>query len=75
MVYIAINDMPNQPARDKKWVSILLKRETVKKLEKLAKFRCKTRSDIMSSLLDEGVSGVELTRKDYESILKEMQEK
>ena len=49
--------MPNQPARDKKWVSVLLKRETIKKLEKLAKFRGKTRTDVMVSLLDEGLSG------------------
>ena len=66
--------MPNQPARDKKWVSVLLKRETIKKMEKLAKFRGKTRTDVMVSLLDEGLSGVELTREDYEDIIKEMSE-
>ena len=74
-VYIECNDMPNQPARDKKWVSVLLKRETIKKLEKLAKFRGKTRTDIMTALIDEGVSHIELTRADYESLIKDMSEK
>lgn len=67
------NDMPGQPAKDKKWVSSLLKRELIKKLDKLAAFRKTTRTAVISSLLDEGVSDIVLTAKDYEEISKEMQ--
>ena len=64
--------MPNQSARDKKWVSALLKRETVRKLEKLAAFRGKKRSELIASLLEEGVSDIELTPEDYTKISEEM---
>lgn len=64
--------MPNQPAIDKKWVSVLLKRVTIKKLEKLAIHRGTTRSAVIASLLDEGVSNISLTPEDYEDIIKDM---
>lgn len=66
--------MANQPARDKKWISVLLKRETVKKLQKLATSRGKTRSEVATALLEEGTRNVELTAKDYEDIAKEIRE-
>lgn len=64
--------MPNQPAKDKKWISALLNRDVIKRLEKLAKHRGKTRSEIIATLLDEGTRHVELTVEDMAEIIKEM---
>lgn len=44
----------------------------MRKLEKLAKFRGKKRSELIASLLDEGVADVELTPEDYAKISEEM---
>ena len=65
--------MANQPAKDKKYVSMLLKRELVKKLEKLANHRGQTRTQVIATLLEEGTRHVELTVVDYEDIIKEIQ--
>lgn len=65
--------MANQPAKDKKFVSMLLKRELVKKLEKLAAHRGQTRTQVICTLLEEGTRHVELTVEDYEDIIKEIQ--
>lgn len=64
--------MANQPAKDKKFVSMLLKRELVKKLEKLAAHRGQTRTKVICTLLEEGTRHVELTVEDYEDIIKEI---
>ena len=74
VVFSQKHDMANQPAKDKKFVSILLKRELVKKLEKLAAHRGKSRTDIIATLLEEGTRDVELTVEDYEAIIRDMQE-
>ena len=66
--------MANQPAKDKKFVSFLLKRELVKKLEKLAAHRGQSRTDIIAALLEEGTRDVELTVEDYEAIIREIKE-
>ena len=68
------HDMENQPAKDKKFVSILLKRELVKKLEKLAAHRGKSRTDVIATLLEEGTRDAELTVEDYEAIIREIKE-
>ncbi len=70
----SVLDMANQPAKDKKFVSILLKRELVKKLEKLAAHRGKSRTDVIATLLEEGTRDVELTVEDYEAIIREIKE-
>lgn len=65
--------MANQPAKDKQFISLLLKRELVKKLEKLAAFRQQTRSALIASLLEDGTRDVELSVKDYEEIIREIE--
>lgn len=66
--------MANQPAKDKKFVSMLLKRELVKKLEKLAAHRGQTRTQVIATLLEEGTREVELSVEDYEEIIREIKE-
>ena len=66
--------MANQPAKDKKFVSILLKRELVKKLEKLAAHRGQSRTDVIATLLEEGTRDVELTVEDYEARLTDVKQ-
>lgn len=64
--------MANQPAKDKKFISLLLKRELIAKLEKLAKHRGQTRSELIATLLEEASRSVELTPEDYERIAREI---
>lgn len=66
--------MANQPSKDKKFISVLMKRELVRKLEKLAAHRGLTRTQIIVTLLEEGTRHIELTVEDYEAIIREIKE-
>jgi len=60
--------MPNQPAPDKVVLALRISRALKRRLEKLAKQRKETLTDVVIAILNQQVQNVELTPDDYRKI-------
>lgn len=65
--------MPNQPAPDKVVLALRISRALKRRLEKLAKLRKETLTDVVIGILNQQVQNVELTPDDYRKIADEIE--
>ena len=64
---------PNQPARDKRVLSIQVKRVLYRQLQIFAERQNKPLSDACREILDKAVDSIELTAADYAQIAKDIE--
>ena len=64
--------MPNERAKDKKRMNLWLNRELYKKVERYAKTRGLTMTEVVVSHLAALTADVQLTAEEYEEIAREM---
>lgn len=65
--------MPNQPAPDKVILALRINRALKRRLEKLAKLRRETLTDVVIGILTQQVQNTELTPDDYRKIANEIE--
>lgn len=64
--------MANQPAKDKRVLSVQVKRVLYRKLQKYAASQSKPISDTCREILDKAVENIELEASDYEQIARDI---
>lgn len=69
-----VGAMPNQPAPDKVILALRISRTLKRRLEKLAKQRKETITEVVIAILNQQVQHVELTPDDYRKIAAEVEE-
>ena len=61
--------MAREQAIEKRYVSLLVKIETITKLDKMAKSKGLSRNELAAIFFDRGTQDVKLTSEDWDSIL------